>query len=183
MQLILDEQAEAQIERHKAHLPDGKDLTLLVLKGHLLVEEALDDLITAACPDPRAILDRKPRVRFALKARIAEAFTAHLIYPGLWPMIAALNTLRNELAHNLDSPELKGKLVTFMRARTKHLKLLHEQPLDTDNSDATAARLRSDISVLIAQLSGNALMLRMIVTRVDPWKKMVDAVKANHDAQ
>jgi hypothetical protein len=53
MQLQPDAESEARIERHKAHLPDGKDLTLLVLKGHLLVEEGLNELITAACPESK----------------------------------------------------------------------------------------------------------------------------------
>ena len=87
MQLQPDAESEARIERHKAHLPDGKDLMLLVLKGHLLVEEGLNELITAACPESKYILDGEPEV--SMKARIARSLTAHLVYPGLWRMPAA----------------------------------------------------------------------------------------------
>ncbi len=35
-----------------AHLPKTKDLTILTLKGHLLVEEVLDEIICAYCFAP-----------------------------------------------------------------------------------------------------------------------------------
>lgn len=81
MQLFPDAESEKRIERIKEHLPDGKDLTLLVLRGHLLVEEGLDELIAASCPEPRHILDGQPR--FFMKARIARSLCGHLLYPGL----------------------------------------------------------------------------------------------------
>ena len=175
MQLTPDAETEERIERHKAHLPDGKDLTLLVLKGHLLVEEGLDDLIAAGCPQPQHILDRKPKVGFAMKARIAQGLSGHLLFHGLWPMIEALNTLRNDLAHNLDSPQLKPKIVAFMTQRQAFMKVLADSgPVDVSKWEETVERLRMDISLLVSQLTGGALALRTVVQAIDPWKAMVD---------
>ena len=175
-----DAELEARIERHKAHLPDGKDLTLLVLKGHLLVEEGLDELIQAACPEPQHIFAGRPPP-FHMKMRIARAMTAHVVFPGLWPMIDALNTLRNDLAHRLDSPALTKKVVEFMNLRQKHIELLEDMgPIDESNWKRD--RLRSDISLLIAQLYIRAFTVRAAVKVLEPWKAMVDEINRGHRA-
>lgn len=170
MQLHPDPESEKRIARIREHLPDGKDLILLILKGHLLVEEVLDELIAAACPEPQHILDR--RTGFAMKARIAQSLSGHLLLRGLWPMVDALNTLRNDLAHNLDSPKLQDRLVTFMNLRKEHMNLLYEEPIDPAKWDATAERLRMDISLLVSQLTGGALAVRTLIKKLEPWNKM-----------
>lgn len=172
MQIEYDAELEAAIARHKAHLPDGKDLTLLVLKGHLLVEEGLDDLITASCAEPKHIfVGRHPP--FHMKARIARAVAGHLSYPGLWPMIDALNTLRNYMAHRLDSPVLIKKVVAFMNLRQEHMRVLSDMG-PASEEDWSLDRMRSDISLLIAQLYVRAASIRQVVKTIEPWKAMLD---------
>ena len=93
-------------------------------------------------------------------------------------MIEALNSLRNELAHKLDSPELQRKIVAFMTLRQEHMGVLSDSgPVDIAKWDETVERLRVDISLLVAQLNGGALALRTIIKRVEPWQKMIDAYK------
>lgn len=174
MQFDLDEEANARIERHKAHLPEGKDLTLLVLKGHLLVEEGLEELISVSCPEPEHIL--KSTAGFAMKARIAQSLTGHLIYRGLWPMIEALNTLRNDLAHKLDSPKLNERILNFMDQRRTHMQVLSDPLSVPKDQEVDVGQLRTDISILIGQLTGNALIIRALVRKLAPWKAMVEEV-------
>ena len=174
MRFVIDDQAEALIARHKEHLPDGSDLTLLVLKGHLLVEESLDQLIGSSCPAPKYLLDA--RLTFAVKMRIARALTDHLLYPGYWDLIRALNKIRNGLAHKLDNPALEAALRDFMRLRQKHMGVLEDVPID-DAQDIDRERLRSDISLLIGQLYGWAAGLRTIVRAIEPWQRMVECSK------
>jgi hypothetical protein len=69
--LQIDAEAEIRIERVRTHLPAGNDLTLIALKGHLLAEEALDDLIRFYCKQPEHLDDVE--IRFLVKARIARA--------------------------------------------------------------------------------------------------------------
>jgi hypothetical protein len=175
-----DAELEASIERHKGHLPDGQDLTLLVLKGHLLVEAGLDDLIQAACPEPQQILGGRP-LAFRLKMRIARALTGHVVYPGLWPMIDALNTLRNDLAHRLESPVLTKKIVEFMNMRQTHIGLLSDAG-PVSESNWLLDRMRSDISLLIAQLYGRAFTVRAAVKAVEPWKAIVNEINRQQEA-
>jgi len=93
------------------HLPPDGDLSLIVLKGHLLVEELLFILVRSAVKYTEAI--SAANLSFYNLASIAKA----LFYEGhlgpVWDAIFELNTLRNTLAHNLEPPDLEKKLRCF----------------------------------------------------------------------
>ncbi len=46
---------EKRSERFFKHLPETDDLTLLVLKGHLLIEEQLNDALAKCCESPESL--------------------------------------------------------------------------------------------------------------------------------
>ena len=96
------------------HLPQDGELSLIVLKDHLLVEELLFILVQSAVKYPEAI--NSANLSFYNLASIAKA----LFYEGrlgpVWDAIFELNTLRNTLAHNLEPPDLEKKLRRFGQA-------------------------------------------------------------------
>lgn len=164
--LQIDPEAEVRIERVRAHLPIGSDLTLIALKGHLLAEEALDDLIRVYCKSPEHLEDIE--IRFQVKARLARALSGHVVWTGLWPLLDALNTVRNDLAHNLDSPKLKDRVNRFLALRRELAPLLNDPKIDSSNWDAVAERFRSDISLLLGQLTGAGMMVRTVESQAQP---------------
>lgn len=111
-------EAQARFKRFDAHLPLSDDPTLIVLKGHLLAEEILENLIRAKCKHPEA-LDRV-EIGFFLKTKLAYALIGNthengLILPeSVWEMLGALNSLRNELAHSLEPKKLEEKIQKFL---------------------------------------------------------------------
>jgi hypothetical protein len=113
--LKIDAEAEIRIERVRKHLPTGNDLTLIAMKGHLLAEEALDDLIRFYCIQPEYLDDVE--IRFLVKARIARALSGHIVWIGLWPLVDALNSVRNDLAHNLENSKLRDRVMRFLNLR------------------------------------------------------------------
>lgn len=156
--LQIDARADIRIERVRKHLPAGNDLTLIALKGHLLAEEALDDLIRFYCRQPDHLDDVE--IRFLVKARLARALSGHIVWTGLWPLIDALNSIRNDLAHKLESAKLRDRIIRFLNLRKEWAPLLNDPEIDTNNWDALAERFRSDISLLLAQLTGAGMMVR-----------------------
>lgn len=166
MELKIDEVAQARIDRVREHLPAGNDLTLVALKGHLLVEEALDELIAIACSQPHLL--EKLSLPFRFKPPLAQALFGHLLWPGLWPLIDALNTVRNNLAHHLDSPLLQQHVVRFLNVRQEHARLLYDPPLDLKDPSAIADRFRADVSLLIGQLTGGAILVRTMTRQAQP---------------
>jgi hypothetical protein len=136
------------------------------LKGHLLAEEALDDLIRFYCKQPEHLSDLE--IRFMVKARIARALSGHIVWVGLWPLIDALNSVRNDLAHKLDSPKLRDRVMKFLKLRKELAPLFYDPDIDPNNWAAVAERFRSDISLLLWQLTGAGMMVRTTEVQAQP---------------
>jgi hypothetical protein len=98
------------------------DGTLLVLKGHLLLEESLYKLVSAKFPNPE-YLDRA-NLKYYQLLNLARALTStprpndvrDALEEGMWDAMDALNTMRNRLAHNLE-PDLEPLLARMYMDR------------------------------------------------------------------
>lgn len=109
-----------RLARCLKHLPDPSkcDSSLLTLKGHLLVEEVLLDLIVLVCKDSSAVSEIE--LSFRVKVGLARALHGTQVDGGYeipsytWDAAEALNSLRNEYAHRLEGPNVEKKLQRFL---------------------------------------------------------------------
>jgi hypothetical protein len=95
------------------HLPHYQEpATLILLKGHLLVEELLRGYIDRKLSNPSAF--KHDQFRFAKVLMLCRALSPQKMKS--WPFDAAkmLNDIRNEIAHELESEDLQGKLGKFV---------------------------------------------------------------------
>lgn len=83
------------------------ETVLVVLKGHLLIEELLDSIIRKFVFHPD-YLDAA-NLRFAQKLYIARSMSLDEHDNGMWEIASRLNSLRNELAHALNSDKRERK--------------------------------------------------------------------------
>jgi hypothetical protein len=92
------------------HLDGIRDPILLVLKGHLLVEEGLKLAISNRMSNPIAFDELN--LTFSQTTKLARAMfqSSNKSENPLWDAVAALNTLRNKLMHNLESGDLQPLL-------------------------------------------------------------------------
>jgi hypothetical protein len=95
------------------HLPKG-DLSLIILKGHLLIEELLYVIVKGGVKHPESVEDA--RLRFSQLAHLARAITYEDRLRPVWDAILAINTLRNMFAHDLYTTRLEDNLRLFARA-------------------------------------------------------------------
>ncbi len=126
------------------HLPQGDDLTLIVLKGHLLIEERLLDLVRAKLEADDPAL-KEARLRFSQLLPLARAASGRDQYPWFWEALEKLNALRNDLAHHLE-PKQVERLST---ALIDHLR----QPADLRSTDSLATSLRGAVAFMYGALS------------------------------
>jgi len=121
--------------KYNKHLTPELDITSLVLKSHLFLEEILHEIILLQCKNPKAL--DSIQFSFHHKLKLAEALHGAHFYNfeipfRIWPVLDALNKLRNELAHRIDSSKLDEKIVKFLRtyddnfAETKELSSINE---------------------------------------------------------
>jgi hypothetical protein len=90
--------------RLKRLLPKGRDLTLIILKGHLLVEEELSGFLADSSFQPEALEDA--RLTFLQKLRVVRAFYPLRRNAVQWRIAEELNKLRNKISHHADVADL-----------------------------------------------------------------------------
>src|SRR5262245_11506894 len=90
------------------HFSQVDEVAQSVLKGHLVIEQALDNILATMFFHPEHIA--LGRFTFAQKVNIARAFCLRKDKLSPWQQILALNSLRNEIAHNLESEERTKKM-------------------------------------------------------------------------
>ena len=132
------------------HFPQGSDLTLQVLKGHLLVEEILRELFIMQLPYSNA-LKGNGGTSFNCHQVIClvEAMTTHSQgIPWIWVATKKLNNIRNKLAHQLSPNGLEDKvldLITFVKKENPELKVVAPEEGLSEGNDL--------IMILIAMCS------------------------------
>lgn len=91
------------------HMPQGDDLILIVLKGHLLIEEMLQEIIDISVANPAEL--ENARFSFAHKLCLARALDHdHEPKRQMFLLIEKVNALRNQLAHNLEPADLERRV-------------------------------------------------------------------------
>jgi hypothetical protein len=100
------------IARFLKHSPKGKDVTLIVLKTHLLVEVEINELLELTLPHPECLY--KSRFTFIQRLRILEATSVDPEIHILAKAIVSLNDMRNSLAHQLEAQKLEITGATFI---------------------------------------------------------------------
>jgi hypothetical protein len=99
---------EAAIERFTQEMGTVDEMVHVLLKGHLLLEEALALILDQHVFHREHLADA--RLTFAQKTYIARSLCLRKNTLGEWELITAINTLRNDLAHCLSSPKRESKL-------------------------------------------------------------------------
>lgn len=89
-------------------MPDKPDLTLVVLKAHLLLEEIIERIVQTVVAHGD-LLDTL-KLGFFHKAVLAQAMSWTKHDSPVWDIVFAINSLRNELAHSLESPKLQQRI-------------------------------------------------------------------------
>jgi hypothetical protein len=109
------DQLRRDIELVAKHLPlKSEDRTLLVLKGHLLVENLLTEYIVSKVPDASHL--EAGQFRFPQRVALARMFVPNGSNEWVWDALKKLNSLRNTLAHRLEAENAEQKLNDFLKA-------------------------------------------------------------------
>jgi hypothetical protein len=96
--------------------PCLKNLELLVLKGHLVLEQELVGLIEDQVPHARHV--REAGLKFSQKVKVAQAVTSVSVdvlerSSAAFCALEELNKIRNNLAHNAEPKDLEKSINVF----------------------------------------------------------------------
>jgi hypothetical protein len=102
----------AAFRRFLEFLPHGKDLDLVILKGHLLIEEQIKEIISQKLLNPRALNIARMNCHQAIC--LAQALLPMGHEEEFWNATKKLNELRNNIAHKLTPAEREVKINDFI---------------------------------------------------------------------
>ncbi|WP_446808969.1 hypothetical protein ACH50O_17155 [Methylomonas sp. 2BW1-5-20] len=93
-------------------LPHGKDLDLVILKGHLLIEEQIKEIVRQRLLNPSALDITRMNCHQAIC--LAQALLPRGHQEEFWMATKKLNELRNNIAHKLTPTECELKINEFI---------------------------------------------------------------------
>jgi hypothetical protein len=108
VELLVRERVGSLRRLSEKHRPRTDDFTTVVLKAHLVLEQYLTRLISVYCRHPKYL--EGARLTFWQKIQLAKAFVFFPIDEHIWRSLELVNSIRNDVAHNLDPPKLAGHI-------------------------------------------------------------------------
>ena len=134
--------AERASPEHIKHFTDQMryvdELAQVVLKGHLLIEEALWTILTKLFFIPNRLKILGCGLLSWSPSRRSLSLDEH--NNPMWNLIMAINALRNELAHNLEGEKRANKI---QRIRELYAEICK-------NDEGTAAYLREEDYIVVS---------------------------------
>ncbi|QQX81574.1 hypothetical protein JK628_06855 [Shewanella sp. KX20019] len=86
-------------------------MELTLLKGHLLIEEFLSDLIKVKLSDYNPLgLKVEKRMMFNQKLNLCWALTRKELPDSIWIALKKLNSIRNDMAHEVEPKGINKKI-------------------------------------------------------------------------
>lgn len=129
------------------HVLPQQDATLIILKGHLLIEEVLFDQAASVMRDLSEL--KHARLSFDQLAHVTKALFVHPDDCWLWKAIEKLNSLRNKLVHHLEPDRFQTLAEEFLGPSEDMMKRIGSG----SSSGPLEPRLRSALAFMYGALS------------------------------
>lgn len=163
----LSEQFAARLVKH---MPKTSDHVLIILKGHLLIEEIITESLYLLMHNPNIYFKTNPS--FHVKVCLLRALTPFIEILN-WETVLQLNKIRNKIAHHLEYPELENLIEEFLK-NVEGSRIIDEHSLElnfTDKSKPLSERLANSISYLIGQLGLLAGLVPILNNILNSYKE------------
>ena len=156
----------ARLEEHLRYVDES---VLVILKGHLVIEEALSEIISTFVFHGEHL--EGARITFAQKVAIARSMSLDEHNNEMWQLVLAINSLRNELAHALHSPKRVAKTTALIEL---HKKLKGSTATSNGNEVPEHVLLSFAVSFSLGFLSGFIEEVRRFKSMLDGMDRVVN---------
>lgn len=105
----LFEEFKQKQNQYFKHIKKKKDLDLIILKGHLIVEERINEVLEKKLKPN--LFKKVKDLRFPTRLVLLQiVVNFDKTFDQFFEAVEKLNGLRNKMAHNLESPELEKRV-------------------------------------------------------------------------
>lgn len=108
-----DPNEDKYVQQFQKHFAEVDAFILVVLKSHLIMESAVDNIIRLIFFHPGILLDA--RMNFFHKVEILRAYALRENEMSIWQLMHAIAELRNEVAHNLERKNRESRMAKVRR--------------------------------------------------------------------
>lgn len=115
-------------------LPKTESIELMVIKGHLVTERLLNEIIELSLLRPDKLKKHPQAFTFSAKVLLVESMHNLDEIDGIFSTIRIINKIRNKYAHHIDPPQVK-KLFDDLRDSTASYALEARNEFKDDASD------------------------------------------------
>lgn len=143
---------ESQVElverilRFIKHLPSDAGKDLIVLKGHLLIEELMSEIIIVHLSKSNPLEIRLDRnMMFNNKLNLCWALIGNKLNAEFWVCIKEFNSIRNSMSHSLEPKNIEDRLEKLSQRVTAYS--------DFNNIQYVGKELEFSISWLFVELN------------------------------
>lgn len=105
-------QTPGSYPRYQTFLGRIKNVELLLLKGHLLIEEVLVELILVRCSNPDRFEALRPRLLFDNKLKLAASLLP--LSDNVIMMSEKINDIRNKIAHRVEVSDFSRRIDEYV---------------------------------------------------------------------
>jgi hypothetical protein len=162
----MTEEVSYAIKRFQEEMSSVDDLVHVLLKGHLLIEEALTRILELYLFYPEHLTDA--RLTFNQKALLCRALCLRKNQKGEWELISSLNSLRNELAHKLRSPEREKRLQRVKQIFFREIAEFNNIEAVKKQSDSNIIMAAcAECAGFLASFEGDSKEFRKIIYTID----------------
>jgi hypothetical protein len=121
---MCDTEKTADLNRFLRLLPEEKGKDLTILKGHLLIEEVLGDLLKKSLKNSNPLtLKVGERMMFSEKLKFCWALNRERIKDEVWCWLKELNQIRNAMAHTVEPKGIDDRIAKLTGAVIEHSNL------------------------------------------------------------
>jgi hypothetical protein len=113
MQKLVPDHLKKYFNQFIEHMRQVDDVALTVLKGHLLIEGIIDNILEVFFFHPEQL--QSARLTFFQKVALARAYALRKNKDSVWDLVLAINELRNATAHELAGEKRQRKLEEVRR--------------------------------------------------------------------
>ena len=140
---------EERLRRVGGHLYLADDIMLVVLKGHLLIEDSLMTIIRKFVPHGEFI--NEAGLGFYQKVQIARSLSWDEHRNEMWALALGLNRVRNDMAHALEHPKVEDHIQAL---RTRYFEIFADSKrVQKNKEDPDTAVLKDIVIVTLGFLS------------------------------
>jgi hypothetical protein len=109
------EQLSERARKIDQHMGKEIDTTMIILKGHLLVEETLTEILVFTFKESNPMTIKIHNMMFAQKANLVWALKHEKMKLNIWPSLKRLNAIRNKMAHSLEPSDIDSLIEDFVK--------------------------------------------------------------------